>query len=169
MAVKNVELGDLTNKNINQLKLLNSTILPISYDEKFYLNLLTNGFMTKLAFFNDVVVGAVSCRIDPPSDGCETSSLYIMTLGVLAPYRNLGIGKKLIEHLDTYCKSNKFSKIFLHVQVGSEAIEWYKKQNFQTESLITNYYRHIEPADCYSMSKTITPTTTTETNTTTSK
>ena len=42
------------------------------------------------AYFNDVVVGGVCCRIE--TEG-ELRKLYIMTLGCLAPYRRLGIGK----------------------------------------------------------------------------
>lgn len=41
------------------------------------------------AYFNDIVVGAVCCRVDT-SD--QQRRLYIMTLGCLAPYRRLGIG-----------------------------------------------------------------------------
>ena len=43
-----------------------------------------------LAYYNDIVVGAVCCRIDQAEDARR---LYIMTLGCLAPYRRLGIGK----------------------------------------------------------------------------
>lgn len=42
------------------------------------------------AYYNDIVVGAVCCRVDT-SDNARR--LYIMTLGCLAPYRRHGIGK----------------------------------------------------------------------------
>ena len=58
--------------------------------------ILCSLFITILcvAYFNDIVVGGVCCRIE--TEG-EQRRLYIMTLGVLAPYRRLGIGKKWIE------------------------------------------------------------------------
>ena len=48
-----------------------------------------------LAYYNDIVVGAVCCRIDQTEDARR---LYIMTLGCLAPYRRLGIGMFTIAH-----------------------------------------------------------------------
>ena len=45
-----------------------------------------------LAYFNDLVVGGVCCRVEVEGD---QKRLYIMTLGVLAPYRRLGIGMRV--------------------------------------------------------------------------
>ena len=44
------------------------------------------------AYFNDLVVGAVCCRVETEGD---KHRMYIMTLGCLAPYRRLGIGMLL--------------------------------------------------------------------------
>lgn len=49
-------------------------------------------FFFLAAYFNDIAVGAVCCRVDHSQN---QKRLYIMTLGCLAPYRRLGIGKLL--------------------------------------------------------------------------
>ena len=75
-------LDDLTVHNIKQLKLLNTTIFPVSYTEKFYKEVLTVGEFAKLAWYEDVIVGSVCCRIDTDADS-GVKKLYIMTLGCL--------------------------------------------------------------------------------------
>ena len=58
-----------------------------------------------------MVVGGVCCRIDV-SEGQRR--LYIMTLGCLAPYRRLGIGTIMLEHVLNYVeKDGNFNAIFL--------------------------------------------------------
>src|SRR5271170_7521338 len=117
---RTITLDDLTHQNIGVLKKLNTVLFPVPYSEKFYKESLTVGELAKLgnpqpqlsrwksscfvrgfrqtlmiAYFRDVCVGAVRCQYEPPSDDaanpCE-GRIYIMTLGVLAPYRRYGIG-----------------------------------------------------------------------------
>lgn len=105
-----VELGEVSEKNVGQLKLINSVVFPVKYNDQFYRGLLRTYNTAETAelirlgtspllvfahdctaYYNDVPVGAVACRLEPNPEPA-TQKLYIMTLGVLAPYRHAGIG-----------------------------------------------------------------------------
>lgn len=106
-----IELGNVTPHNIKQLKKLNSVVFPVSYNDKFYKDVLEAGELAKLAYYNDIVVGAVCCRIDTSE---KSRRLYIMTLGCLYPYRRLGIGTIMVQHVLNYVeKDGDFDSIFL--------------------------------------------------------
>lgn len=40
---RDVDFGDLTEKNIGQLRLLNQQLYPVQYQERFYRDILTVG------------------------------------------------------------------------------------------------------------------------------
>jgi ribosomal protein S18 acetylase RimI-like enzyme len=84
--------------------------------------------------------------------------MYIMTLGVLAPYRGHGIGRRLLELvLEKAQKIPDISTVFLHVQVNNDdAIQFYKKFGFEITGTLEGYYKKITPADCYIVEKKIT-------------
>lgn len=106
-----IELGDVTPHNIKQLKKLNTVVFPVSYNDKFYKDVLEAGELAKLVYYNDIVVGAVCCRIDTSEN---SRRLYIMTLGCLYPYRRLGIGSLIVEHVLKYVEQDaNFDSIFL--------------------------------------------------------
>lgn len=150
-----IDLGDITPHNIKQLKRLNQVVFPVSYNDKFYKDVLEVGELAKLAYFNDIVVGAVCCRIDIDTDNSKSRRLYIMTLGCLAPYRRLGIGTKMVEHVLDICeKDANFDAVFLHVQVNNDsAINFYKNFGFEIAEEKENYYKKIEPANAYVLQK----------------
>ena len=56
-------------------------VFPVVYHDKFYRDVLDAGELAKLAYYNDIVVGAVCCRVDTSAESGERK-LYIMTLGV---------------------------------------------------------------------------------------
>lgn len=91
--VPTVTLDDPTTHNLESVRLLNCTILPVRYGPAFYSNLLKYPELTRLAYYNDVFVGAICARYEKVDE--KTYRIYIMTIGVLAPYRRLGIGKAL--------------------------------------------------------------------------
>ena len=45
------------------------------------------------AYHNAVLVGAIACRLEAHGTGAK---MYIVTLGVLAPYRGMGVGENCI-------------------------------------------------------------------------
>lgn len=152
MTRGHTELGDITPHNIKQLKLLNQVVFPVTYNDKFYKDVLEVGELAKLAYFNDIVVGAVCCRIDTSDN---QRRLYIMTLGCLAPYRRLSIGTVMLQHVLKICdEDGNFDNVFLHVQVNNEgAIKFYEKFGFEIVEEKKNYYKRIEPADAYVLQK----------------
>ncbi|VDP04903.1 unnamed protein product [Soboliphyme baturini] len=126
-----LELGDITHHNVKQLKRINQIVFPVSYNDRFYKDILEANQLAKFAYFNDIVVGAVCCRVSV-TDGHR--KMYIMTLGCLPAYRRLGLG--------------------LHVQINNEgALEFYKKFDFKVVEMAHNYYKRIEPADAYVLEK----------------
>lgn len=151
-----IDLGDVTPHNIKLLKKVNQVVFPVVYHDKFYKDVLEAGELAKLAYYNDIVVGAVCCRIDVTSGGRK---LYIMTLGCLAPYRRLGIGTRMLKHvMDIVENDGNFDSVFLHVQINNEsAINFYKKFGFDIVETKEQYYKRIEPADAHVLEKRLKP------------
>lgn len=150
-----IELGDCTHHNLKQLKKINSVVFPVTYNDKFYLDVLDSGELCKLVYYNDIVVGAVCCRVDTVGN---QRRLYIMTLGCLSPYRRLGIGTVMLQHILDLVEKDPlgFHNIFLHVQVNNDsAIEFYKKFGFEVVDMKKNYYKRISPADAYVLQKNL--------------
>ncbi|KAG8077210.1 hypothetical protein GUJ93_ZPchr0007g3238 [Zizania palustris] len=106
------------------------------------------------AYYSDICVGAIACRLEKTDGGAVC--VYIMTLGVLAPYRGLGIGSKLLNHVLDLCEKQNVPEIYLHVQTNNDdAIAFYKKFGFEITKTIEKYYKNITPPDCYVVTKFI--------------
>ncbi|KAM0024477.1 putative transferase transcription regulator GNAT family [Helianthus debilis subsp. tardiflorus] len=111
-------------------------------------------FSTFSAYYSDICVGSIACRLEKKEDGAIR--VYIMTLGVLAPYRGLGIGTKLLNHVIDLSSKENIGEIYLHVKTNNEdAINFYKKFGFEITETIKNYYARITPPDCYVVTKYI--------------
>ncbi|CAH8322084.1 unnamed protein product [Eruca vesicaria subsp. sativa] len=134
-----------------QLKKLNIVLFLVRYNDKYYADTISSGEFTKLGspyvFYGSILsflligkkklvalglmncylitmtyhicVGAIACRLEKKEGG--TMRVYIMTLGVLAPYRGIGIGSKLLNHvLDMCSKQKNMCEIYFHVQTNNE-------------------------------------------------
>nr|KJB23706.1 hypothetical protein B456_004G110900 [Gossypium raimondii] len=133
-----ISLDGVRDKNVMQLKKLNTALFPVRYND------------------NDICVGSIACRLEKKEGGAIR--VYIMTLGVLAPYRGLGIGTRLLNHVLDLCSKQKIPEIYLHVQTNNEdAINFYKKFGFEITETIKNYYTNIDPPDCFVLTKFTAP------------
>lgn len=151
MTVNRVELGDITKHNIKLMRRLNQAIFPVNYNEKFYKDVIEAGELARLAFYNDVVVGAVCCRLEQVEN---ERRLYIMTLGCLFTYRRLGIGTTMLKHVLDFAIKKGIDSIYLHVQINNTgAIEFYKKFGFEIVDTTPNYYKRIEPSSALVLRK----------------
>ncbi|KAJ3090688.1 N-alpha-acetyltransferase 50 [Quaeritorhiza haematococci] len=178
-------LSDLTPNNLGQLKLLTSVLFPgVEYAESFFKDALESGEWAKLVLFSDVCVGSVVCRKEPHPSQPDRFRVYIMTLGVLKPYRKLGLGSKLLDHILSQCSSeqqhhhSKHSKddkkpasatgagassivdVYLHVQTSNEeALRFYQKRGFTIQETVRDYYTEhpkLEPPlDAHVLVKTL--------------
>ena len=177
-----IDFGEINEANIEQLKVLNTSIFPVRYNPKFYNDILyLPEDLNKYAYYNGLMVGAICCRLEPiaaPNTAVtaltttkteadlnkyslEKDKVYIMTLGVFAAYRKLGIGSSLLNSImktiSTEKKYENIKEIYLHVQTNNvEAIDFYtKKHDFEIKEKIENYYKRISPPDCFVLSKKI--------------
>ncbi|KAJ4476961.1 N-acetyltransferase NAT13 [Lentinula edodes] len=153
-----ISFASLTTHNLGTLKKLNSVLFPIAYTDRFYADVLKSEVdeFCKLVYYNDIPVGTICCRIETKDN--ETQ-LYLMTMGVLAPYRSRGLGSQSLQHIIDAAKSHiktKIDKIYLHVQTSNgEAKKFYDKHGFEAVGIHKNYYKKLVPRDAWIMELTI--------------
>ena len=154
-AQKYISFGEVTPKNVEQLRKLNLAVFPVRYNEKFYNDLANNPIQlyTHLGFFSDILVGAICSRIEQQEG--SSFKIYVMTIGVLAPYRRLGIGQQLLKEMLKKCGEDaNCAEVYLHVQVGNDdAVEFYKRFDFEVGETVKDYYKRIEPPDAVVLAK----------------
>jgi N-alpha-acetyltransferase 50 len=131
-----------------RIKVLDHYCFPVKYQESYYSNFVRNSFhpFNQLAFFHDMLVGSITCRLETTEVEGEYT-LYIMTIGVLEPYRHMQIGSRLLQTVLNAVHNNQKTRIVavtLHVQVGSSALEFYRCFNFEEERVVENYYSDLD-------------------------
>lgn len=125
----------------------------------------------RAAYYHDIFVGVVACRLEPfPEGGPTAKRLYLMVLGVLAPYRSRGIGawaryfatrgsrrasamltkphlpagsallREVLSALDKG-KGGDVKEAYLHVwEKNAETIPFYERLGFVRGERVENYY-----------------------------
>lgn len=118
-----------------------------------------------------MLIGGIACRFEKAGGRVR---LYIMTLGVLAPYRGRGVGQRLLVRALTEGAKENVEDVYLHVQarraqpslaarpspaapqvINTEAVEFYKKFGFEVKERIAGYYKRLDPPDCFLLSRSM--------------
>ncbi|KAJ2007283.1 N-acetyltransferase 5 [Coemansia thaxteri] len=160
-----VEYQPVDGNNMGKVRQLNSVLFPVRYSGPFYRGLLLPGQFAQVAVYgNSTYVGTIACRkqalgfVTEPlaasrcnGNGSEMLEVYMMTLGVLAPYRRLGIGRQLLAHaIEFAAQDPKVHRVVLHVQIDNDdALRFYHKHGFSTQRMVERYYKNIDPPHAY--------------------
>jgi ribosomal protein S18 acetylase RimI-like enzyme len=109
-------MGDINAQNINILRKLNFETFPVKYSTSLYMKIMSEYTKhSKYAFYNDIVIGAYTVRLE---DFKGKKHAYILTFGVLEPYRKYGIGRQMMEQLEKDIRDNSDADgIYLHMHV----------------------------------------------------
>ena len=139
------QVKEVTKDNLEDFKHLHDCIFPVKFPASFFRDIFkSNENINKLAILDERTVGALSARIIETDN--KGQGLYITSLGCRLNYRRLGIGSILLEEAIKFARIRDCGQVFLHMQEGNEAIEFYTKHGFEIEKRVPNYYRRIEPS-----------------------
>ncbi len=86
------------------------------------------------------------------------SQIYIMTLGVLAVYRRLGVASALLEHVLKVAREKGVKQVFLHAWTqNDDGIKFYEKHGFTITEKLPGYYKTLNPPDGIVLSYDVKP------------
>ena len=111
-----VVFGEINSKNINLLRKVNFETFPVKYSTGFYVKIIDEyPDHSRFVFYNDIIIGAYTVRLE---DYKEQKHAYILTFGVLEPYRRFGIGRQMMNEIEEDIKKNTNAvAIYLHMHV----------------------------------------------------
>lgn len=147
-------LDDLTPNNLGVFKKINESVLPTTYPEQWYQDLLNSDQIVKLAYFSELPVGAIKAKAivtKAPSHKDQVtmpllkdvvpSAVYIELLAVLPAYQHHGLGTKMLQFVEEQTKERFIHEIVLHVHSQNvEAIKWYEAHGFSRGDVVQGYY-----------------------------
>ncbi|XVF56564.1 hypothetical protein PTKIN_Ptkin06aG0131300 [Pterospermum kingtungense] len=144
------------------LEQIHSDIFPIRYESEFFQNVVNGRDIVSWAAVDrsrpngqsDELIGFVTARVVLAKDSeiadllaydsskVDQTLVYILTLGVIDAYRNLGIATALIHEVIKYASSIPVCRaVYLHViSYNNPAILLYKKMSFKCVRRLHGFY-----------------------------
>ncbi|WP_100614748.1 GNAT family N-acetyltransferase [Confluentibacter citreus] len=143
----NIELQILHSNNLEELKELISVFANVFEMENFkqpheeHLQKLLNKqtFFAVIAKNNNKLIGGLSVYVLDQYYS-QKPLAYIYDLAVLTEYQRKGIGKKLIEFTNNYCKQQGFEEVFVQAdKVDDYAIDFYRSTKPTHEEQVVHF------------------------------
>ena len=131
---------------------INQVCLPENYSTYFFLELYERYPETFIvAEVAGEIAGYIMCRIETglPDFGLLgiTKRGHVISIAVLPEYQRKGIGEALMREAMIAMRQYKAKDCYLEVRVSnSQAINMYKKLNFETSRTVHGYYADGEDA-----------------------
>ncbi len=142
-----IDFQILNEKDVNDLTELISVFEVVFemdkfvYPDKKYLEgLLKNGkFIVVTAKINNKIIGGLTVYILDQYYSIKPLA-YIYDLAVMTEYQRQGIGKKLIDFINVYCRQQGFEEVFVQVdKIDDYAIEFYRKTKPTNEEQVVHF------------------------------
>ena len=140
MLPVNAALEPVNSGNIDRVKVVLASVLPVSYPPSFYRDMVQGKVSALVAILKDRTVGCVAWT-------CEGGLVNVLALGVLATHRERGVATQLLER----CLEGAIGG-YLYVQTdNTEAVEFYKKRGFSVTQTVEGYYKRVACTQAYKM------------------
>lgn len=148
--------------DLEVLEQIHSALFPVRYEREFFVNVVTGKGIISWAAVdisrpdgqNDELIGFVTTRVIAAKDSeiedlirydvsrKDQTLVYILTLGVVEHYRNLGVATSLVREVINYASSiTNCPAVYLHViSYNNPAIHFYKKMLFKLIRRLPKFY-----------------------------
>ncbi|KAF1791442.1 Acyl-CoA N-acyltransferase [Phytophthora cactorum] len=156
-----VVFGSVDKNNAQRLRELNLQLFPVQYNLAFYKEVVSSppgyaqlGRTTKLL---GGVMLTICCRREPVKEGpVGLERTYIMTLGCWKAIAGLESSSSRRSHRSVI--HDGVVQVYLHVQTSNTAaLRFYRSLGFEATQILRNYYKRIDPPDCYVLRRQLTP------------
>lgn len=160
-----IQIVQVEDHHLSTLRAMTSTLLPVKYSDKFYRDCLTNDArqaIARIIIYDSKIVGWIRCRLEPAPGNPDSGhfQLYIQALGILAPFRGLGLATKLLDTIEKLVRELPFrvTGVYAHVWEDNDgALSWYEKRGFRRVMLLQQYYRRLRPSGAWTVRREIAP------------
>ncbi|XP_068635202.1 histone acetyltransferase MCC1 [Aristolochia californica] len=148
--------------DLEVLEQIHTALFPIRYEIEFFLNVVNGNDIISWGAVDvsrpdsqsDELIGFVTARtllaretelndvVGYSSSRADNTLVYILTLGVVEAYRNLGIATSLVQQVIRYTSSIPTCRaVYLHVIAYNDpAIHFYEKMLFKCVRRLPNFY-----------------------------